>query len=76
MNRTQIYLTPHETIGVTKVAVATGRKKSEVIREAIDQYLQRVTPQDGIVKLRAARGIWKDRKDIDLRKIRDEFDRF
>ena len=76
MNRTQIYLTPDETKGVAKVAVATGRKKSEVIREAIDQYLQRSVPRTNIGKLRAARGIWKDRDDLDLRKIRSEFDRY
>lgn len=76
MNRTQIYLTPAETKGVTEVAVATGRKKSEVIREAIDQYLQRIAPQDAITKLRAARGIWKDRTDIDLREMRKDFDRY
>ncbi len=76
MNRTQIYLTSSETKGVTRVAAATGRKKSEVIREAIDQYLERLSPQDGIRKLRAAQGIWKDRTDIDIRQIRDEFDRF
>ncbi len=76
MIRTQIYLTPDETKGVTKVAAATGRKKSEVIREAIDQYLHRHAPKDGIGKLRAARGIWKNRTDIDLRNMREEFDRF
>ncbi len=76
MNRTQIYLTSDEIKGVSSVAEKTGRKKSEVIREAIDQYLQRFTPQDNLKKLRTARGIWKDRKDIDLREIRREFERF
>lgn len=75
MNRTQIYLTPAESKGVAKVAIATGRKKSEIIREAIDQYLQRIAPQEALSKLRAARGIWKDRTDIDFRKMREDFDR-
>ncbi len=76
MQRTQIYLTTGEAQGVSRVAATTGRKKSEVIREAIDQYLQRLGPQDRLGRLRAARGIWKDRTDIDLRQIREEFDRF
>lgn len=76
MIRTQIYLTYPETKGVTQVAVLTGRKKSEVIREAIDQYLERIAPQDGIEKLRAARGIWKDRPNLNLRDMRQDFDRF
>lgn len=42
MTRTQIYLTPFEAQGVARVAAETGRKQSEVIREAIDQYLKRL----------------------------------
>ncbi len=75
MNRTQIYLTPAEIQGVARVAAATGRKQSEVIREAIDQYLQRLGPQDRLGRLRAASGIWKDKDDVDLSSIREEFDR-
>ena len=76
MKRTQIYLTPAEAQGVARVAATSGRKQSEVIREAIDQYLQRLGPQDRLGRLRAGCGMWSDRDDIDLRKIRDEFDRF
>ncbi len=76
MNRTQIYLTPAEVQGVARVARTTGRKQSEVIREAIDQYLQRLGPQDRLGRFRAACGIWSDREDLDLREIRAEFDRF
>ena len=38
MTRTQIYLTKAEIQGVARVAATTGRKQSEVIREAIDIY--------------------------------------
>lgn len=58
----QIYLTSDEIKGIRSVAATTGRKKSEVIREAIDQYLQRFALQDSLGKLRAAQGILKDRK--------------
>ena len=76
MNRTQIYLTTGEVQGVARIAAASGRKQSEVIREAIDQYLERQGPQDRLKRLRAAKGIWKDRDDIDLRRMRENFDRF
>ncbi len=76
MTRTQVYLTAAESQGVARVAATTGRKQSEVIREAIDQYLQRLGPQDRLGRLRAGCGIWSDRDDIDLRKMREEFDRF
>ena len=75
MTRTQIYLTTAESQGVARVAASTGRNQSEVIREAIDQYLQRLGPQDRLSRLRAACGIWSDQK-IDLRELRVEFDRF
>ncbi len=76
MLRTQIYLTPQEAEGISKVAASTDRKRSEVIREAIDQYLQRFGPQDRLARLRAASGIWKDRPEMDLRALREDFDRF
>jgi hypothetical protein len=75
MIRTQIYLTPTEAQGVARVAAESGRKQSAVIREAIDQYLLRLGPQDRLKRLQEARGIWKDRE-ISLKDIRHDFDRF
>ena len=75
MNRTQIYLTSAEAQGVARVAAETGRKQSEVIREAIDQYLLRLGPQDRLSRLQEARGIWRDRE-MSLEDIRSGFDRF
>jgi hypothetical protein len=76
MTRTQIYLTPAEAQGVARGAAATGRKQSEVIRQAIDQYLGRLGPQDRLGRLRAACGIWKGRRDLDMRRIRGDFERY
>lgn len=75
MNRTQIYLTAREAEGVARVAAETGRKQSAVIREAIDQYLQRVGSPDRLSELKAARGMWSDRE-ISLEDMRGDFDRF
>ncbi|HEY5893868.1 MAG TPA: CopG family transcriptional regulator [Chthoniobacterales bacterium] len=76
MIRTQIYLTSSEAQGVARVAAESGRKQSEIIREAIDLYLQRLGPQDRLGRLRAARGMWKDNRSISLEDIRADFDRF
>ncbi|MFM7182034.1 MAG: ribbon-helix-helix domain-containing protein [Verrucomicrobiales bacterium] len=76
MTRTQIYLTRAEAQGVARVAARTGRKQSEIIREAIDQYLQKLGPQDRLGRVQAACGVWKDREDLNLPDLRAEFDRF
>lgn len=75
MTRTQIYLTSTEAQGIARVAAETGRKQSEVIREAIDQYLLRLGPQDRLSRLREARGIWSDHE-ISIESIRGDFERF
>jgi len=76
MNRTQIYLTVSEAQGVAKVAAASGRNQSEVIREAIDQYLKRFGPQDRLSRLRDACGMWQGREDVSLEDTRGDFERF
>ena len=76
MNRTQIYLTEAEAQGVALVASKTGRNQSEVIREAIDDYLRRLGAKDRLGRLRRAKGIWGGEERVDLEKSREEFDRF
>ena len=76
MIRTQIYLTKDEHQGVARIAKVSGKKQSEVIREAIDEFLGKLGPQDKLSRVRKAKGIWKNRKDLDLRTIREGFDRF
>lgn len=76
MIRTQIYLTEDEHQGVARVAKAAGKKQSEVIREAIDEFLGKLGPQDKLSRVRKAKGIWKNREDLDLASIRATFDRF
>lgn len=76
MQRTQIYLTAQEAREIGALALQSGRKRSEVIREAIDQYLERAAPENSLSNLRAARGMWKDRQDLDLVEIRRDFDRY
>ncbi len=77
MNRTQIYLTLHQTEALSQLSHTLHQGKSELIRSAINEFLSRRTVNNKLKKLRAARGMWKDRKDVtDVQKLRAEFDRF
>lgn len=77
MVRTQIYLTEKEREALRRLARQTGRKQSELIRRAIDDFLDRHQPRDRRAMLEQARGMWKDRDDLpDFEALRREFDRF
>lgn len=77
MVRTQIYITDEENSAISRLSAVSGHGKSEVIRQAIDEFIERRDTTNRLRKLRAARGIWKDRVDIpDVRQMRADFDRF
>lgn len=64
MERTQIYLTASEARALERLAQRSGRTKSQLIREAIDQtYLgSRHDREQVITALDRAAGSWKGRK--------------
>lgn len=76
MIRTQIYLTPQERKGLVAVSKSSGKKQSELIRDAVDMLL---AEQDGSRKTAALRqlaGIWRSRRDLpDFAALRRELDR-
>lgn len=77
MVRTQIYLTEKEQAALRSLARQTGKKQSELIREAIDDFIDRSQPRDRKAIMEQAWGIWKDRDDLpDFQALRREFDRF
>ena len=77
MIRTQIYLTDDENSAISRLSNVLGHRKSELIRQAIDEFIERRDTTNRLKKLRAARGIWADRRDIpDIRQMRAKFDRF
>ncbi len=78
MIRTQIYLTEYEQKELTALAVENNVPKSEVIREAIDAFLQNKikAKQSKLEAIRAVAGIWAHRDDLpDFTALREELDR-
>ncbi len=76
MVRTQIYLTETEREALVNLAQNTGKKQSELIREAIDQFIERSKSSYRETILKRTAGIWKDRNDLpDFGKMRAEWDR-
>lgn len=77
MIRTQIYLTKEERTALNFIAKQTTKTQSELIREAIDNFLEHFQRhRDRKAVLRQAKGLWKKRKDLpDVRNLRREFAR-
>jgi len=75
MTRTQIYLTEEEVAAVESLAARSKMKKSEVIRAAVDEYVEAHRDATRKASLAAGKGIWKDRLDLpDPRVLRHEWD--
>ncbi len=61
VDRTQIYLTPGESAALERASIETGKTKSQLIREAIDEkYVHRPTLEEFMAVLDAATGAWKE----------------
>ena len=65
MVRTQVYLTVEQERGLKQLAASTGRKQSELIREAIEGYLAERKPRDWRKAFEGIHGMWADRDDLD-----------
>jgi hypothetical protein len=76
MVRTQVYLTERQRDELAAIAKTAGKKQSELIREAVDRFIDQSGHSRRESVLREAAGIWKDRGDLpDFKATRAEWDR-
>lgn len=76
MVRTQVYLTEKARDELAALAKVTGKKQSELIREAVDCLIKQSAARRREAVLQSAAGMWKDRNDLpDFRAVRSEWDR-
>lgn len=76
MRRTQIYLTDEEREALQVISRHLGQSQSELIRKAVDRYIEEHQEGNRLDFLRRGRGIWKNRKDLpDFESLRQELDR-
>ena len=64
MIRMQVYLTEYQRAGLEQIGRVTGKKQSELIREAIDMFLDSTGDSCCDAVLNEAAGIWKSRDDL------------
>ncbi len=79
MIRVQIYLTSVEKQKLRALAHETGHSQSELIREAIDRFIEisLMQKKNKLSAIQAAKGLWQDRTDLpDFIELRKEFDRY
>ena len=76
MVRTQIYLTEHQREELAVIARNTSRRQSELIREAVDRFIEDTSRHRREQVLQEAAGVWKGRSDLpDYEAVRAEWDR-
>ena len=76
MVRTQIYLTEEQRRRLHRISKETRRRQSELIREAVDEYLEAAEDDRNEKILREAAGLWRERDDLaDFSLLRQSWDR-
>ena len=76
MVRTQIYLTEAEKLALGRLAARSGKKQSDLIRQAVDRFLAAQEPGRRLEALTRLAGMWKKRRDLpDFRRVRQTWDR-
>ncbi|MFH0907147.1 MAG: CopG family transcriptional regulator [bacterium] len=76
MHRTQIYITDTERDALAELSRHTGLSLSQLIRDAIDRYVDDSRGRHRLKLLREAKGCWAGRKDLpDFGALRRELDR-
>lgn len=76
MIRTQIYITENEKKILSILSTRFGKKQSELIREAIDNFIAKFSKKKSGDIFDKVSGMWKDRDDIpEMESLRSTWDR-
>ena len=76
MVRRQIYLTEEVDQALGAMARRTGKKQSDLIRQALDHLVKESSKKHREAVWAKAAGLWKDRTDLpDFEQLRRELDR-
>ena len=76
MVRTQIYLTEKERDALLSLSSHNEKKLSELIREAVDDLIEKNSQQQRKSVIERAAGLWKERTDLpDFAQLRKSWDR-
>ncbi len=76
MVRTQIYLTENERTALRSISTNIGKKQSELIRDAIDYWIDQLSEARRKRILDRTAGMWKERTDLpNFGKLRKDWDR-
>lgn len=76
MIRTQVYLTPDQVDALRSIAQRSGRKQSQLIRDALDAFIDNSRDESREAILMRAAGMWKEREDLpDFAALRGELNR-
>lgn len=76
MIRTQIYLSKEEREGLQVIARDKKKSQSEIIREAVDEYIKKEKRGSKLKIIQTMNGVWKDRTELpDFKTLRGEWDR-
>ena len=71
MIRTQVYLTESEKNHLDAISRTSGISQSQMIRQSIDDLIEKYAPAKRLAAVHNAFGIWKGRDNIhDLRDLR------
>jgi predicted transcriptional regulator len=75
MVRTQIYITEDEEKCLEVLSNRSGRKKSDLIRNAIDDFIARTSVTPKLETIKKFRGIWQDRAESGILEARHEVEK-
>jgi hypothetical protein len=77
MTQTQVTLPDNLDSMLASFALEKGKKKEDIIVEAVEAYIHKtLTPEEILTKRRKAFGMWKDRTDLpDFDALRRSMDR-